>query len=155
MKIRNSVFVFLKRYSAFFVLSAILPVGLFLVLSSQNYSLFTKAARNLELRLWLEPRNVIIKPQQNIKLKLIGEFIDETAIIGGVTVKFQSDTFRIDPQEISYTKPFRGRLELGEITLTADQAGDFSLVISKENVSISSKDPVNLVTGIASVKVSN
>ena len=150
---QSPVMIFLKRFSAVFILSAFLPIGLFLVLSPQNYDLFSRAERNLELRLWFEPRSLIIKPQQPIKIKLVGEFMDETAIIGGLNVKLQSDIFQLTPAEIVYTKPFRGRLVLAEITLTATQTGEFSLEILQENVRINSKDSVSLVTGSTTVAV--
>lgn len=144
----------LRQLFPVFVLAAFLPVGLMMVLSSQNFTWFSRAEKSLEINLWLEPQELVVYSGQPVTLRVMAEFIDEKRLILSLSAQAEVNPQNpIVPQIISYTKPFRGRLQIGTISFTPSFLGNYHISLPKNEVIINSAEPVSVVTAASDIYV--
>jgi hypothetical protein len=144
---------YLQRFSPIFLLAGLLPVFLMFATSKQNYSLNTQAAKNLELRLWLEPAAVITSRGARVELEVKAAFENETELAPSLTVKLQpSSNIIIDHSTIQYPSPFRGQVVLDRIVVTAQTRGIHTISIPLENIQFPLAN-VTMITSPATIVV--
>lgn len=125
-----------KKRTLFFLavlagISLIMPLTVNLTSSSQKFSLFSRAEKYPELRIWLEPATVIVKPNETILFKLYADFDAENLILPGFTTKIQPETgLKASPEELFYLKPFRGQIEAGTFEVKPTVTGQYNLNLS-------------------------
>lgn len=144
---RHFWFSLFKQFLPVFVVAALLPVGLAVVLNPQGLTIFSRAQKSQELRLWLEPPTLKVRPGERIKLSVMAEFADDTKLIPTLSLIIESDaSVQINPAAISYNKPFRGSLKIATITVTPTQTGVFSVNIPQEKVITTALEAVHIIT---------
>jgi hypothetical protein len=127
------------------VAAALLPVALMGVLNPEGLRFVTRADQPNEMRVWIEPAEVITKPGIKVKLTVMGNFESETSLVPEFKGTVKSDTgIEITPTEISYKEPFRGAVALGTFYAVAKQDGQFEVKIDEDSVFLSLPNiPVN------------
>lgn len=138
-----------KRLTPLFVLSAVLPLFLFFVSSPADLKFLTRADRAAELRVWLEPANIVAHPNDTIELKVFANFESDTKLLPGITLTATSVGIPV-VGEITYLRPFNGKVELGTITATPSLIGMYEIIIPEESIQVTAfDDPLLIKTSTA------
>src|SRR3989344_8493504 len=112
----------LRLFLPVFTIAAITP---FLLSHAFNYS---RAEKTNELRLWLVPGTIIVKPNETVKLDVLGSFADPVQFFPDLTVAFETSTeISLTPNPFVVKQPFQGRKKLGSITIKPQRAGTYSI----------------------------
>ncbi|MFA6271172.1 MAG: hypothetical protein WC657_08275 [Candidatus Paceibacterota bacterium] len=126
------------------VAAALLPVALMGVLNPEGLRFVTRADQPNEMRVWIEPAEVITRPGIKVKLTVMGNFESETSLVPEFKGTIKSEGIEATPTEISYKEPFRGAVALGTFYVVAKQAGQFEVKIDEGSVFLSLPNiPVN------------
>jgi hypothetical protein len=138
----------LKKYLPIFFLSSLLPVFIFTLSSStQSLRFFTKAGSEQEFSIWIEPANVVVSPDTNVDLEIIGLFENE-GLLPSVSLEVKGDGLEfVNGTHISYMKPFNGQVVLGKVTVHANNSGSYTVTIPKDSIEAVLFDkPLNIKT---------
>lgn len=127
--------------ASFLVVAALLPAVLMGVLNPDGLRLISKADQPRELRLWIEPTEVVVRPGVAVKLTVMANFENETSQIP----EFQGNIvgasgLQIAPSELVYKEPFRGTVVLGTISAIAKQTGSFEVKVDEGSVFLNLPD---------------
>jgi hypothetical protein len=143
---------FFKRFSPLFALSALIPIFVFLL--SPEGSITSIRADERELRVWYEPKLVNLKIGQEAKVNVIAEFVNQKTLLTNLDMQINSDPgLSINPNKLSYTKPFRGRVIVGEISIKADQLGTYQLNSNILNSTTANNDEIKKIVAPAEITV--
>lgn len=113
----------------------LLPVVLAATLNPDGISFLTKADKPAEMRIWLEPAEVLTKPGVKFKLAVMGEYTDTTKILPSVDlVLTHAADVQMTADKLNYVVPFRGTVKLGEVEVTVKKAGEYQIMIPAESV---------------------
>ncbi len=143
----------LKRLAPLFVLSAMLPLFIFFISSPADVKFLTKANNDSELRVWIEPAHVVTRPNTSIELRVYANFESDTKLLPGITFSAFSDTLDVEG-DISYLRPFNGKVELGTISAISPSEGVFTITIPEDSIETTAFDaPLVIKTSPSTVYV--
>jgi len=144
---------FLRLFLPFFLLAAVLPVFMFLVFRPPDFSFLTQADQDIKLRLWIEPSTVVTKVNENVKIDIVAFYEAESKLIPWVSFSLFSDpSVSLEKSQIKYSNPFRGRVVVDTLFLTASKVGTFSVSIPSEQVT-TQDDSLKVITSPATIIV--
>lgn len=144
---------FLRRLLPVFLLAAILPAVLYFVSMPPDLRFSPRADSESELRIWLEPAQVISSPNRQVTLSVKALFESESLLIPSITVVAESDGLEVG-NKLEYLRPFKGQVELGEMTITTSESGSFVVDIPTEKVEITAfTAPLTIITSPARIQV--
>lgn len=134
-----------SMFFSLIIAAALLPVALMGVLNPDGLRLVTKADQPNEMRVWIEPAEVITKPGMVVKLKVMGNFESETSLVPEFKGALTADTgVSLNSTEVVYKEPFRGVVTLGTVTAIAKTDGQFEVKVDGDSVFLSLPNiPVN------------
>lgn len=122
---------FLRRFSSWFIIAALLPVVVFAATNRDSYTLWSQAAGTNELRLWIEPSRVVTSLGKPVKLTVYAAYENDEKLLNGVNVLLSGDAgTRIAPTQLSYHNPFTGRVFIGEFSLIAQEEGTSNISVT-------------------------
>lgn len=138
-----------SRFLPLFMLAMILPFFLMITISPEptRLTFLTRADRAPELRIWFEPSTIIVSAGQTAKLQVVALFESDKKFLPGLEVE-------INNQTLSYKKPFKGQVVLGEISVPTNTAGKLSIPIVQDKIRLTAfTDTVTFVTSPATILV--
>lgn len=117
--------------------AAMLPVVLMGVLNPEGLSFMTKAEDTNEIRVWLEPAEVVTKPGAHFTLVIMADFESGTMIAPKVEATFRHDAaVKVSQEKISYKEPFRGQTKLGTVEVEVNKEGQYEIELDSGSVSV-------------------
>ena len=124
----------IKMFVSLGVVAAMLPLLLWGVTQAPRLTLQTRA-ESVQLRLWWEPAQVVIKPGQAVRLTLVAEYINQNKLIPMVKAVLKVPAgLQVEPAEINFGQAFAGRTVGGETTAVGGHAGRFELGVVEDGV---------------------
>lgn len=136
----------LKKFSLLFLLAAVLPV-LLIGFQSGQFTFFSQASKQPELRIWFEPSSIVVEMGEEVSVKVVAEFIENNKLVTGILANVTGDSnLNIDPQNFAYTVPFQGRSVVAEINFVPSVPGTYTVDLENVDIQTPLKDPVQLVT---------
>jgi len=97
---------------------------------SEDLRLRTFASQNPELRVWTEPRSIVAKTGKEFNLKMYAESGHSDDFIPQVKVTlFVPEGLTVGEEELTYNKPFNGKVLVGNIKVTVNKEGIYTLGI--------------------------
>lgn len=148
-------FKIIRTFVPVFLLAAILPLMIGLVVAPPQISLFTNADVTPVLRVWVEPANVIIDSGGKATFNLLAEFDSDNKLIPEIKVPLiVSGGIKTSTNQITYSIPFKGKVTLGSFEVLGQSPGEASVNILKEGVKITAYDgPIDIKTAAANIVV--
>jgi hypothetical protein len=136
-------------------LAIFLPVFYGLVANPPQLKFLSHAGQNLELRIWLEPANVLTVKGHEVELTAFALFDNDSTNIPALKIKLSPDSsLSLDKAEISTFTSFSGKVSLGKIKVTPSASGEYKVTIPESGVVITGiEGPVKIVTAPASLTV--
>ncbi|QQS39039.1 hypothetical protein IPM62_00255 [Candidatus Woesebacteria bacterium] len=145
---------FTKKLLPVFLLAAILPAFIFFITTPPNLRFSPQAQSDAELRLWFEPGNVVVSRGNEVDLKVIAMFESDSLIIPSIAINIASNGIITKNQTIDYQRPFKGQVELGVVTVLAEESGNISVEIPLEDIQITAFDkPLQIFSSPAQIVV--
>jgi hypothetical protein len=134
-----------SMFFSLIVAAALLPVALMGVLNPDGLRFVTRADQPNEMRVWIEPAEVITKPGVIVRLTVMGNFESETSLVPEFKGTLKADAgIQLSPAEVVYKEPFRGAVALGTVTAIAKQDGQFEVKVDENSVFLALPNiPVN------------
>lgn len=130
-----------KLFLSLAIISGILPVILWGMVSGQNTRLMSRAAQDTELRLWLEPKEVKTMPGKEATFTLMANFDSSSRIIPKLTVNLtKPEHTTVYPLSFNYTNPFTGKVSLGELKVSSVQSGRYEIKIPDNGIDTNMTD---------------
>ena len=103
----------IKMFVSLGVVAAMLPLLLWGVTQAPRLTLQTRA-ESVQLILWWEPAQVVIKPGQAVRLTLVAEYINQNKLIPMVKAVLKVPAgLQVEPAEINFGQAFAGRTVVG------------------------------------------
>lgn len=151
---RRTVKILLK-FLPVFVLAAVLPFLIGLVVTPSNIGFFTRADTEPELRVWLEPANILMSSGSTAELTLVAQFDAESLLIPEIALELSSrGGVVMDNTKFVHSIPFRGRKEIGKVYIRGVSPGNAEVIIPQESVAITAfEGPLIVTTAKANVIV--
>jgi hypothetical protein len=116
-------------------LAAFLPVMLWLVISKDKYTVMTQASQKKEIRVWLEPAEVVMAPGQTYTFRVVSQISDENTLIPKMELKLLADQgLMLMDDKINYSTPFGGKTEVGKVDVVAKSKGKFLISVDEKSV---------------------
>lgn len=145
----------LGRFLPVFVLAAALPFLIGFVAAPPDISFLTRADEAQELRVWLEPANVILRPGSSTELSVVAQFDGDGKLIPEISLSIVSEGgVTLENENITHSIPFSGRAEIGKVTVRAASVGQAVVSIPKENILITAfEGPLEVSVGKANIIV--
>ncbi|MEK7165320.1 MAG: hypothetical protein AAB874_00750, partial [Patescibacteria group bacterium] len=131
-----------------FLLAALSPFMLWLILSPDKLSLGSRADAQNELRLWFEPGTVITTPNTPTKVSVMASFLADRELVPQLGVQLFVDAHTpvsINPTNITYQTPFNGRTKIGEVEIISTAPGTYTVTLSDQVATTYSK-PLRIQT---------
>lgn len=143
------------KFVPLFLLAAILPFLIGFVVSPPKLGFMTKADSEGELRVWLEPANVVMSTGSEATLSVVAQYENDTKLIPEISMQVNSQgPVNVMGESLSYSIPFSGRAELGKIKITAIGPGKAVVSIPPESILLTAFDgEVDINTGVTNVVV--
>lgn len=115
--------------ASFVVVAAVLPMILVATLS-EDLRLKTFADSRPEVRVWMEPEEVVIKAGNNFMVRMYAESSGQEVLVPQITASINApEGVQVRPNPVMYVGPFSGRVSLGEVNVTVSREGEFDLTI--------------------------
>jgi hypothetical protein len=149
-------FKIVSRFLPLFLLAAILPFMIALVAAPPDIDFLTRADSEQELRVWIEPANVVMSEGGSTTLTVMVQYDGETSLIPEISLDTASSEMVSISSEsrLTYSTPFSGKVELGKIIITADGKGSGNVSVLKDSIVITAFDaPLEISTADANVVV--
>lgn len=145
----------LKSFLPIFVLSAMLPFLIGFVVSPPDIGFLTRADSSSELRVWLEPANVVMSRGSEASFTVVASFESDTMLIPEISLNIVGGpSLSVNNPNLSYSIPFSGKVELGKVTVAALESGQATLTIPEDSIIITAFDsPLEITTGAANIVV--
>jgi hypothetical protein len=122
-------------FASLFVLAAMLPVLITGVANIENLRLLINAKQPEELNIWFEPSSIVTHPGVKFKVKVMAQYNDQRNYVPKVVGNVAGSTeLEVEPLKVDWQVPFTGKQELGELTVTANSAGNFKLTLPANGV---------------------
>ncbi|OGM31997.1 hypothetical protein A2803_02815 [Candidatus Woesebacteria bacterium RIFCSPHIGHO2_01_FULL_44_21] len=151
----NSSYIFklVGRFLPVFLLAAILPFLIGFVVAPPDISFLTRADATSELRVWVEPANVVMSPGGTTEFTVLAQFEGEEKLIPEITLTLTASSgLVLENKSVTYKVPFNGRVELGRVGVRAESAGEAMVDISRESIKITAFEwPLEVSTAPAKV----
>lgn len=146
---------FVKLFAPIFGLVAILPLFVLMVGKPNTLSFFTKASPDFELRVWTEPSTLVALKGQVAEVKVMAMFDYEKKLIPTVDVTASgSSELTFVAKDISYKRPFQGKVELGTVKFVPTASGTYEITIPTDLVRVTAFDgELKIITGKTAVIV--
>lgn len=147
-------FKILKRFAPVFLLALALPFLMTIVLTPSNLRFQTEATGESELRIWLEPANVIMSNGEDATLSVFAQY-DGDMLVPEINFEVHADgPVSIAESSYKYATPFSGRVELAKINISAFEEGRALVLIPADKVSLTAFTlPVKIITANSNVIV--
>lgn len=145
----------LGRFLPLFLLAAILPFLIGMVVAPPNIGFLTRADEPAILRVWLEPANMLLSPGSTGELTVISQFDGEGRLIPEISLTVAArGGVVISGEKITHSIPYEGRVELGKVYVRGVSSGEAVVSIPKEDIRITAfSGPLEINTGDAKVIV--
>ena len=118
------------RFLPVLVLALFLPFFLMFTLTPTELNFLTKADTEPELRLWLEPAKIVVTSGSEANFDIVAEFNSGGDLLPGVNFDIDSvGNMSLSNRRFVYDRPFRGRVVVGKLTVTPNQAGQMHIQI--------------------------
>lgn len=152
---RPSLLSVVKRFFPVFMLSAILPFFLMFVVNPPQLGFFTQADAAPVLRVWFEPSKVVSSAGHDVVLKVFASFDSDSLLIPESEFKISSSGQAVLLNDtLSYPKPFKGQVELGEVRVRTLSPGQAFVSISPEDIELKLVDEkVEILPSSATITV--
>lgn len=136
-----------------FAFAAFLPMLLAGALNPNQLRLLSKADETTQLRIWMEPSTIIIKPGQPFTFVVFGEYNDKYKVVPQVEALANANLgLTLASPYISYNQPFSGKVRLGVIKGVGTDVGRYTIEIPATQVKTLMPD-LPVVTSQAEVVV--
>lgn len=144
-----------KNFLPVFVLAAMLPFFIGFVVAPPDIDFFTRADSASSLRVWLEPSNIVMSSGSQTTLTVVASFESETKLIPEISFDVVgSESLAISNSKIVYSIPFSGRVELGEVTVSAAESGKAEVIIPEDSIVVNAFDgPLEITSGSTNIVV--
>lgn len=139
--------------SVFFLLSAMV-VSFSFFANPGRVKLSSSADNNRQVRVWIEPNNIITGVGKNTELTVMAEYDAEADSITQLQVGFNSEaSLNMDKNYLLYKSPFDGKVAIGKIVVTPNVYGNYKINIPQESVVVTnlSNKPINIITSPATL----
>lgn len=145
----------LKSFLPVFVLAAMLPFLIGMVMAPQKISFFTRADSNADLRIWLDPPEIVMSKGSETTLTVYANFESDTKLIPEIALQVGSGRLiSINNPKVKYATPFKGRQEIGKISVVALDSGIEVVGVQKDSITLTTLDtPVEITTGSAKITI--
>ena len=118
------------------VIAALLPLFIFFVFDPPGFNFSPRADEEVELRLWIEPANIISSPGREVNVKVMALYENDSKVIPGVRVEVSTEPALTNKGLIlEYGLPFSGKVVVGEVSLVPQEVGEYSVFINESEVS--------------------
>jgi hypothetical protein len=135
------------------MMGAILPVVIWGVVNKQQLAILASAKPMDEMRLWLEPPEVVMTVGQKTKFTIMAEYSRTDKLIPMIKTNIQSDEgLKTNTSEIIYNWGFSGKTKIGEVEVEAVSRGARNLAILDNSVFTGLPD-LSIVTAGAKIWV--
>lgn len=125
------------RFLPVFLLAAILPFLIGFVVAPPDISFLTRADATSELRVWIEPANVVMSPGTSTEVSVIAQFGGEGKLVPEVSLALVgTGSVEVTNQNITHSIPFSGRVELARVTVSARSPGTGQVTIPRDSVKV-------------------
>jgi len=143
------------RFLPLFLLVAVLPFLIGLVVSPPNIGFFTKADEPSSLRIWIEPANVIISPGKTVELLVVAEFEGDNKLIPEISLNLATrGGVMITGDTINYSIPFSGKTEIGRVFVKGVTSGEAIVSVLRDSIKVTAFDgELKIATADANVIV--
>jgi len=143
------------RFFPLFVLAAVLPFLIGLVVAPPDISFFTRADTEPELRVWLEPANVLMASGATTELAIIAQFDGEEKLIPELSLELSArGGVVVENARFVHSVPFKGRVEIGKAHVRAVAPGNAVVEITTDSISVTAfEGPLKVTTAEAKVIV--
>ncbi len=129
------------------VMAAILPMALVGLMSPGGFSLNSRADSAKQLNVWLEPAEVVARPGKAFRLQVVAELNNKNTIVPQLSGWVTADKgLNVSNTAINYSKPFSGKVVLGELTVTTTSEGKYEVHVEESSISTGIPD-LNVKTG--------
>ena len=144
-----------KKLFPVLILAAVLPLFIFVVFDPPGFSFSPRAGEEAELRLWIEPANVISSPDREVSLKVMALYENDSKVIPGVKVEVSTEPALLNKgSNLEYILPFSGKVVVGEISFVSQEVGEYSVFINESEVSyLESAEVDKIITAPATITI--
>jgi len=144
-----------KKLFPVLIIAALLPLFIFFVFDPPGFSFSPRATEEAELRLWIEPANIISSPGREVNMKVMALYENSTKVIPGVGVKVSTDLVLTNKDLIvEYGLPFSGKVTVGEISFMPQEVGEYSVFINEGEVYyLESAEVDKIITAPATINI--
>jgi hypothetical protein len=145
---------FLKIFFPLFFIVAVLPFFLILLSKPLQLGFSSQASDKPTLRVWFEPKDVEAQKGSKVSLSIVAEFESQKDILANLTFGVSSTTksVSISPVSFSYSQPFQGKAQIGDVSITSRSVGDVTVSILEQSLRTNfDRDHVTVVTSPATV----
>lgn len=138
---------FLKFFLPIFLISAILPIFLFFVIRPPDIDFLTQADVERELRIWFEPPNVVTAVGKPVFVNVVASFDSESMLIPSISFNLSADqSLLLSESIVTYTNPFKGRINLASLSIKPTKAGKFMVSIPTEGIKTGLSETLRIST---------
>jgi len=143
------------RFLPLFLLAAILPFLIGFVVSPPKLGFMTRADSEGELRVWLEPANLVMSAGSEAEFSVVAYYENGTRLIPEISLEVAvSGPVSVVDRAVARSVPFSGRTELGKVRVRATGPGKAIVNILQESVLVTAFDGgLDINTGVANVVV--
>lgn len=142
----------LKTFLPIFALAAVLPALMFFASNPVDFDISSRANQDAVLRVWIEPATVALAPGETIEMQVVGNLESEDKQVHTLSINLEAPGVSVSPLQIKHLPPFRGKMILGKVKVTARSAGAFVIEIPKEKITTSIAD-LEIITSSATIEV--
>ena len=141
----------LRIFLPVFVLAAMLPFFIAFVVSPPKVNFFTNADTPPELRVWLEPADIISSVGRETKLEVYAQFDSDSKLVPEISFDIRANgKVNISPLNMTYHTPFRGKVHIGTVSVTPKSVGESIISVPKDSISVVAYDgPLSVKTAVA------
>ena len=143
-----SLHTILRPFFPLFLIAAALPLLIFGVLQKDAFSLFSRADSANTLRIWMEPTTIISNQGKPVTITVMAALDKKETLLPSLSLNFatSSQQTTINPDTLTYTRPFGGQIVVGQVTITPKNIGKEIITIPKESIHTGANVPLDVVT---------
>lgn len=148
--------VLIKKLSPVLIISAILPIFLFLVYNPPDYAFSPRADVNPTLRVWFKPAQTTMNEDSQVEIAVFASFDNSSGeVIRSLSFDLiTSSGVHINPQVLVNTTPFSGQQQIGNITVRSTSTGTATVGIDETSINVEPATAgLEYQTGTAEFKV--
>lgn len=129
-----------KIFFSMAFLAGFLPVMIWLVVSKGQFNLVSKADENRQIRLWVEPPEIVMSAGQTYTFNLFAQANQDNLLIPSINLNtFTQEGLTIINPQHSYTSAFGGKTVVGTVEVIAEIPGTYSIYIDEPSVDVGLK----------------